>query len=176
MSKGGVLLKRIFMMLCLSIFLAGCQNYLQDDLLTKQTSLSQNDSDNISNNQNQRQNKGDEDMGQLIITIDNQDFSITLEDNETVKALLEQLPMTMTMEDLHGNEKYYYFNQKLPMQAQPISHIEAGDFMLFGSDCLVIFYESFSTSYSYTRLGHVDDVDAFMKKVGSGSISVTIHQ
>lgn len=164
------------MMLCLSIFLAGCQNYLQDDLLTKQTSLSQNDSDNISNNQNQRQNKGDEDMGQLIITIDNQDFTITLEDNKTVKALLEQLPMTITMEELHGNEKYYYIDQKLPAQTQSISHIEEGDFMLFGNDCLVVFYKSFLTSYSYTRLGRIDDVEAFIKKVGSGSMSVTIHQ
>ena len=172
-------MQKIFIILCLLIFLVGCQSQSQDnhqDLQMEESSLSQNDSNKTSSKQNQSQNEGDKDMKQLMITIDNQDFSITLEKNETVKALIKQLPMSITMDELHGNEKYYYIQQKLPTNAKSISHIEAGDFMLFGNDCLVLFYESFSTSYSYTRLGHIDDVEAFVKKVGSESIHVTMHQ
>lgn len=167
------------MILCLSMFLVGCQSQLQadsQDLQNEQLSLSQNDSDKTSDDQDQSQNEGNKDMEQLMITIDNQDFSITLEKNETVNALFEQLPMSITMDELHGNEKYYYMKKKLPTNAKSISHIEAGDFMLFGNDCLVLFYENFSSSYSYTRLGHIDDVAAFVRKVDSGSMNVTIHQ
>ena len=38
--------------------------------------------------------------------------------------------------------------------------------MLFGNNCLVIFYESFDTSYSYTKIGHIDNLD----NLGNGSI------
>lgn len=167
------------MILCLSMFLVGCQSQLQadsQDLQNEQLSLSQNNSDKTSDDQDQSQNEGNKDMEQLMITIDNQDFSITLEKNETVNALFEQLPMSITMDELHGNEKYYYMKKKLPTNAKSISHIEAGDFMLFGNDCLVLFYENFSSSYSYTRLGHIDDVAAFVRKVDSGTMNVTIHQ
>ena len=31
--------------------------------------------------------------------------------------------------------------------------------MLYGSDCLVLFYKTFSTNYSYTKIGKVKEVD-----------------
>ena len=47
--------------------------------------------------------------------------------------------------------------------------------MLFGSDCLVLFYESFSSSYSYTRLGSVDDPSGLAAVLGQGSVEVTFQ-
>ena len=40
--------------------------------------------------------------------------------------------------------------------------------MLFSDNCLVIFYKSFDTSYSYTKIGHIDN----LPNLGNGSITV----
>ncbi|MDP4160468.1 MAG: cyclophilin-like fold protein, partial [Bacillota bacterium] len=55
-----------------------------------------------------------------------------------------------------------------------ISEIQTGDLMLYGSDCLVLFYNSFSTSYSYTRLGRIEDPAGVVEALGNGSVSVKI--
>ena len=46
--------------------------------------------------------------------------------------------------------------------------------MLFGDDCLVVFYQSFATSYSYTKLGKIDNPDSLAEVLGSGNIKVKI--
>ncbi len=45
--------------------------------------------------------------------------------------------------------------------------------MLYGDNCLVLFYETFSSSYSYTRLGYIEDVERFSQAVGDGDIRVS---
>ena len=109
----------------------------------------------------------------MIITVGGSDFSVTLADNETSRALLERLPLTLTMNELHGNEKYNYLSEALPITAVTVDKIQTGDLMLFGSDCIVLFYDSFSTEYSYTRIGSIDDPADLAKAVGTGNVSMT---
>lgn len=171
--KGVVQMKKVLILLFFLIFLIGCQKQSQ----IEPTQLVQNNIQENSTIDNEIDEKqGEPNMRQLFIRIDDQEFSVTLQQNKTVDAFIKQLPMTITMDDLHGNEKYYYMNQSLPTQSQPVSSIKAGDLMLFGNNCLVLFYQSFQTSYSYTYLGHIEDVDAFMNKINDGSIRLTIHQ
>jgi len=112
-------------------------------------------------------------MINLNIIIGNRTFDAKLYNNESTQALIQQLPMTVNMGELHGNEKYYYLSNTLPTNPERPRQIKTGDLMLFGSDCLVLFYDSFSTSYSYTRLGYIEDVTGLADVLGNGSVEVT---
>ena len=117
----------------------------------------------------------EEDMQKLIIEVGDKTFTATLYDNETVTALIDMLPLTLNMSELNGNEKYYYLDDTLPTDSKRPSGIKEGDIMLYGNSCLVLFYESFSTSYSYTPIGHIDDPSGLAKALGKGSAEVTFR-
>ena len=109
----------------------------------------------------------------ITVTIGSQSFSATLEDSETARVFAQLLPLTLDMSELNGNEKYFYLDQSLPTDSKNPGQIHTGDLMLYGDSCLVLFYESFSTGYSYTRLGSIDDPAGLAQAVGSGSATVT---
>lgn len=115
-----------------------------------------------------------EELDVMTMEANGQTFAITLEDNDTARALEALLPLTLDMRELNGNEKYFYLDEALPAAAQAVGRIEAGDVMLFGDSCLVIFYESFSTAYSYTRIGRIDNPEGLAEALGGGSVTVTL--
>jgi hypothetical protein len=108
-------------------------------------------------------------MDKMFVTISGKKYEIKLENNSTVSALMQELPLEVSMSDLNNNEKYVDLDSSLPTNTYSPKHIEAGDVMLFGNNCLVVFYESFDTSYNYTKIGHIDN----LPNLGSGSISIT---
>lgn len=112
-------------------------------------------------------------MQKMTVTVNGTSFGATLEDNATARQLAAQLPLTLTMSELNGNEKYFYLDRSLPTSSERVGAIQAGDIMLFGSDCLVLFYQSFSTGYSYTRIGRLDDPSGLAQAAGRGSAAVT---
>ena len=83
------------------------------------------------------------------------------------------MPMTLNMDEMNGNEKYFFLSDALPTNAGQPGHIAAGDLMLYGDNCLVLFYESFQSAYSYTRLGSITDTAGLADALGSGSVQVT---
>lgn len=115
---------------------------------------------------------GDEDVGAISLDIDGVRFQVTLEDNEAARELASRMPMTADMSELNGNEKYCYLEESLPGAPERPGTIHAGDIMLYGSDCLVLFYETFSSGYSYTRIGRIDGPSGLAEAVGSGSVSI----
>ncbi len=110
----------------------------------------------------------------INLNINGNDFTVTLEDNETSRELVNRLPLSITMNELNGNEKYYYFDEDLSSDSKIVGKIKKGDIMLYGADCLVIFYKTFNTSYSYTRIGSIDYPDNLDNVVGKNSITVKI--
>ena len=81
-------------------------------------------------------------------------------------------PLTLDMAELNGNEKHVDLPKPLPTNAARPGMIRVGDLMLYGSNTLVIFYSTFQSSYSYTRLGRVDDPAGLAGALGSGSTRV----
>ncbi len=112
-------------------------------------------------------------MPTVNIQVGNKNFTVILSDNDSTRALLDKMPLILNMDELNGNEKFYFFSEKLPANSERLENIKTGDLMLYGSDCLVLFYESFPTSYSYTKLGYVEDVTGLVDALGSGSVQVT---
>jgi hypothetical protein len=82
------------------------------------------------------------------------------------------MPVTVKMNELNANEKYVDLADDLPRQASNPGSIHTGDLMLYGANTLVLFYKTFSTSYSYTRIGKVDDVTGLAAALGSESVTV----
>lgn len=107
-----------------------------------------------------------EDIMSISILIDGKKYIAKIEDNKTAQAFVSSLPQEFNMKELNGNEKYIYMDNSLPTNPSNPKHIEAGDIMLYGEDCLVIFYQSFDTNYSYTRIGHIDN----LPNLGSDSV------
>lgn len=111
----------------------------------------------------------------LQIQVDDATFSATLLDTPATEALLDLLPLTLNMQELNGNEKYATLPQALPTDAAQPGQIQTGDLMLYGSDCLVLFYEDFPTSYSYTPLGKIDDPQGLAQALGAGNVEVHLE-
>ncbi len=111
----------------------------------------------------------------MKIKIGNHTFTATLHDNAMVTAFKSLLPVTVNMVELNRNEKFVDLSKDLPVNASNPGTIQAGDLMLYGSNTLVLFYKTFSTSYSYTKLGRIDDPAGLAEALGPGNVKVTFE-
>ena len=109
------------------------------------------------------------------ILINGNNYTAIFEDNITTRELISILPFEINMNELNGNEKYYYFSTNFQVEPKRVNKINAGDIMMFGNNCLVIFYESFNTSYSYTRIGHISNTQNLKEDLGTGSVIVKLN-
>lgn len=92
------------------------------------------------------------------VFINDKEYKLNLYDNETSSSLVKLFPIEVTMKTLNENEVYVYLDEKLPTNSSNPKTIHSGDVMLYGDNCLVIFYKTFNTSYSYTKIGHIDNL------------------
>lgn len=127
-----------------------------------------------SENQKNTVTKMEQNMYHVQLLVGEQSFTASLYNTSTVKNLIERLPLSLEMGELHGNEKYYYFSDSFPTDAQNGTQINTGDLKLYGNDCLVLFYKDFQTSYAYTSLGQVDNVQGLAQALGNGKVEVFI--
>ena len=117
-------------------------------------------------------------MGQKIyITIGGQTQSITLVDNAATRALVQKLPVTVTLNSSGGFEIWGALGFSLPTSDQHFT-AQPGDVVLYNGSNICLFYDS--NSWSYTRLGKIDGLSesqlrTFLK-AGESNISVTLSQ
>jgi len=85
--------------------------------------------------------------------------------------MMENTPLTIQMQDYAGFEKVGPLGTSLPTDdSQTATH--TGDIVLYQGNQVVMFYGS--NSWSYTRLGKIDDLSGWEETLGSGSVSVTL--
>ncbi|MDY0989388.1 cyclophilin-like fold protein [Flavobacterium sp. CFBP9031] len=129
-------------------------------------------------NDNQRvprqnnENGNNNNSTKMKITIGTTVFTATLYDNPSAAALKAMLPLTVNMTELNSNEKYYDFPSALPANASIGGNLKTGDLALYGNNVLVLFYKTFNTSYSYTKLGYIDNPAGLAAAVGDGNVIV----
>jgi flavodoxin len=103
-------------------------------------------------------------------------FAAELANNATAQAFNSLLPMNLDMSELNGNEKYHYLDTALPTNAACPGTIHNGDILLYGNNCVVVFYKTFTTNYKYTKIGRIVDPSTLANAVGSSSVSIQFEQ
>lgn len=108
----------------------------------------------------------------MKVTIGEILFTATITTNATMTAFKAMLPLTLSMNDFNSNEKVATLSSSLTTVATNHGKISVGDIMLYGSSSLVIFYETFSTSYLYTKIGRIDNTAGLKEALGKGKVTV----
>lgn len=109
----------------------------------------------------------------MILQIGDSSFTVILESNEAVDAfadMMKDAPIVIQMSDYSGFEKVGSLGTSLPTSNQQTT-TQSGDIVLYNGSQIVIFYGS--NSWSYTRLGKIDDLSGWEDALGSGDVTVT---
>lgn len=109
----------------------------------------------------------------IQLQVNGRTFAATLEQNDAARALAQRLadsPLTLRLQNYGGFEKVGPLGESLPANdRQTTTH--AGDIVLYQGDQIVLFYGS--NSWSYTRLGRVNDLAGWADALGRGDVTVT---
>ena len=114
----------------------------------------------------------------MYITIGGKTESVTLADNSATQALvkkLQQASVTVTLNSSGDFEIWGALGFPLPTSNEHIN-AQPGDVILYGGSNICIFYGT--NSWSYTRLGKIDNLSASelrtFLKAGESNIGVTL--
>ena len=107
----------------------------------------------------------------MNVTIGDKSFTATLEDNAATRELMKMMgeaPISINMDDYSGFEKVGSLGKSLTTDNRQIT-THAGDIVLYSGNQIVMFYGS--NSWSYTKIGKIDDLSGWEDALGNGSIT-----
>ena len=108
----------------------------------------------------------------MTLKIGETEVPVIWEDNPSVEALKEFLPLTVQMSMYGGFEQVGPIGQEIVSYDEQ-TKTEPGDIVLYSGDQIVIFYGN--NSWAYTRLGHVDLTREKMTELlAHGDVTITI--
>ena len=110
----------------------------------------------------------------MNVQIGDKTFTATLEDNQAVEELVEMMeagPVTLQLDDYGGFEKVGPLGRSLTTSDSQTT-TTAGDIVLYTGDNIVMFYGS--NSWSYTRIGKIDDLAGWADALGRGSVTAVL--
>lgn len=114
----------------------------------------------------------------IKITVDDTELYANLEDNVTTRAWLEQMPMTLSMQDLYGREMCYrYGADAMPAEELRSDEYEVGDIAYWpprGS--LVILYEQNGEQFERQHLGHIDSGVEVFQNTGDVDVKFEVME
>ena len=108
----------------------------------------------------------------MMLRIGETEVPVTWEENPSVEALKELLPLTVQMSMYGGFEQVGPIGREIVCN-DVRTKTEPGDIVLYSGDQIVIFYGN--NSWAYTRLGHVDLTQEEMTALlAHGDVTITI--
>lgn len=114
-----------------------------------------------------------ETVNSMQVKVGNKTFTAALAENEAASAfaeLMKNAPVVINMSDYSGFEKVGSLPIGLPISNSSITAVE-GDIILYNGNQIVVFYGS--NSWSYTRLGKIDDLSGWKEALGDGDVTIT---
>ncbi|MCR5493503.1 MAG: lipoprotein [Streptococcus sp.] len=112
----------------------------------------------------------------IKVSVNNKTFKLLLNDSTAAREFRDSLPLTLKMSDVNGNEKYAVLDRDFTSNNHRAGKIRSGDLKLWAGNGLVLFYDDFSSSYSYTDLGKLVDSSGFTDSLGHGNVTVTFEE
>ena len=109
----------------------------------------------------------------MDVEIGGRTFTATLSENAAASAFVKRMeaaPVVLHMQDYSGFEKVGSLGTSLPT-SNTYTATQAGDIVLYNGNQIVLFYGS--NSWSYTRIGKIDDLSGWEEALGSGDVTVT---
>lgn len=179
MNGKEALMKRIIIPVCimiiLSILLTACQKQNMavsgDAVETNQETQTTEKAEN--------QTEGGYDLSKkefnVRITVGDTQLMATLENNATTQYLVQQMPLTLPMEDLYDREMCYrYGANALPVEHLQTDAYEVGDLAYWApGGSVMILYRQNGEKFERQHLGHIDSgVDVFEN---TGNANVTFE-
>lgn len=162
-------MKQILSILCCLLFtclLASCERRKEDSLTIQsqpipQTIETESDSEET-----------EETMTKMKVQIGETAFTATLESNKAAEEFIhfmQEAPVVISMKEYSGFEKVGELFMRLTADNRQMT-TQSGDIVLYNGNQIVIFYGS--NSWSYTKLGKIDNLDGWEEALGSGDIQV----
>lgn len=120
--------------------------------------------------------KEDSKLQSFKIIVNEKEFDAEAYNTDAAKEFYGMLPIKIKMSELNGNEKFYYMNKTFTEDKGKAGTINTGDIMLYGNNCIVLFYETFQSNYTYTKIGYIKNPSGLARELGKGDVEVSFSK
>ena len=150
---------------------------IEDVNITTETNSAKTDNATETSIQEQvKEEIKEENIDMIKIKVNSNILEVKLEDNEATKSLIERLKngdISVNANEYGGFEKVGNLGFSLPRNDKSIT-TSAGDIVLYQGNQISLFYNS--NSWSYTKLGRVQNISSRELKdiLGSGNVTLVI--
>ncbi len=161
----------LFFMCVIFLLVTGCESRRSEETTNDIPETTENAETDIATEQ-ENETERVTDI-KINVKVENHTFQANVESNSAVDAFVDMMresPITIRMSDYGGFEKVGSLGESLPTSDRQTT-TEEGDIVLYSGNQIVIFYGT--NSWSYTRLGHVDDLDGWEEALGNEDVTVT---